>query len=299
MRVSLSTHRSPDAPVRRTAGEVMLRARNVTVTRRDRVVLADVDLDVAAGEFVALVGPNGAGKSTLVAAVAGDVPMTGHVELDGRPAEEWTPGERALRRAVLPQHTAVAFPFLGREVVSMGRAPWRSLAAGDDDEIVDEALASVDATEFADRPITTLSGGERARVGLARVLAQRAQLLLLDEPTAALDIGHQEMVMSALRQRAEAGDAVVVVLHDLSLASAHATRMVVVAAGRVVANGPPGAVCRADLLGDAYRTAIEVIPHPVTGVPMVGPLRLHATECRDTLRPTLGIPINHPKERAQ
>lgn len=263
------------APRRLDRGATLLRVRGVSARRGDRQVLTDVDLTVHAGELVALVGPNGAGKSSLLGAIAGDLaPSWGSVEVAGRPLAAWEPTELALRRAVLPQHFAVAFPFLAGEVVRMGRAPWRDVVPRDDDDLrVAAALAAADADSLADRPVTALSGGERARVALARLLAQDAQLLLLDEPTAALDLGHQEMVMRLLRERVAQGDGVVVVLHDLSLATAHADRLAVVDAGRVVADGPPESVATADLLERVYRAPIEVLAHPVTGAPMVLPRR--------------------------
>lgn len=267
--------RSANAPVRSEPGATLLDVSGVSADRGDRRVLTTVDLRVRAGEVVALVGPNGAGKSSLLATVSGDLAvLAGTIAIDGRPLADWTPIDLALRRAVLPQQFAVAFPFVAREVVRMGRAPWRDLVSGDDDERrVAEAMTSADAADLADRPITALSGGERARVALARLLAQDAQLLLLDEPTAALDLGHQELVMQTLRQRADAGDGVVVVLHDLSLAAAHADRMVVIDRGEVVADGSPTSVATPELLQAVYRAPIEVVPHPVTGAPMVMPRR--------------------------
>ncbi|MFH9614557.1 heme ABC transporter ATP-binding protein [Streptomyces pratensis] len=240
-----------------------------------RPVLDSVDLTVRAGEVLALVGPNGAGKSTLLAALAADLPVdSGEVRVDGRPVALWSAPELALRRAVLPQSAALAFPFPVEDVVRMGRAPWAGTAREDeDDAAVDEAMAATEVTEFAARPFSALSGGERARVALARVLAQRTPLLLLDEPTAALDLRHQELVLRICRERAAAGDAVVVVLHDLGLAAAYADRAVVLDHGRVAAAGPPTEVFTRTLLGEVYRQPVEVFPHPRTGVPLVVPHR--------------------------
>jgi iron complex transport system ATP-binding protein len=261
------------APARAERGGAVLALRDVRVQRRDSIVLADVHLGVRAGELVALVGPNGAGKSTLLGAIAGDVAATGAIEIAGRPLAAWTAAELALRRAVLPQRVEVAFPFAAADVVRMGRAPWRSLRAFDDEQRIASALADVDAAELAARAVTTLSGGERARIALARVLVQDAQLLLLDEPTAALDLGHQEMVMRVLHGRVSRGDAVVVVLHDLTLAAGHASRVVVIDGGRIVADGPPADVCTPALLSDVYRAPIDVVAHPRTGAALVVPRR--------------------------
>jgi len=254
---------------------VLIRAAGVAAGHGDRPVLHGVDLTVTAGEVVALAGPNGAGKSTLLAVLAGDLaPNGGVVELHGRPLARWRPLEQARRRAVLPQQHVLSFPFTVEQVVRMGRAPWAGTPAEDDDDAaVAEAMVAADVTAFADRPYPHLSGGERARVALARVLAQRTGLLLLDEPTAALDLHHQEVVLGIARRRAAAGDGVAVVLHDLALAAAYADRVVILAAGRVAASGAPADVLTADLLSEVWQHPIEVLPHPRTGSPLVLPVR--------------------------
>ncbi len=246
-----------------------------SVSRGGRTVLSDVSLTLSAGEVVAVVGPNGAGKSTLVGLLAGDLPAAaGTVSLDGRPVGGWRPAELALRRAVLPQETSVAFPFTVAQVVAMGRAPWaRTARASEDEEAVAEAMAATSVTSFAGRTFGTLSGGERARVALARVLAQRTPVILLDEPTAALDLRHQDVVLSVVAARAASGAGVLAVLHDLNLAAAYADRVVVVGNGRVLACGAPGSVLTGELLSDVYRREVEVLPHPRTGVPLVLPVR--------------------------
>ncbi|QXE37186.1 heme ABC transporter ATP-binding protein [Streptomyces sp. GMY02] len=265
--------RSLPAPV--PSGTPLVEARDLHVRLGQREVLAGVGLAARAGEVLALVGPNGAGKSTLLAALAADLrPDRGEVRIDGRPAQEWSAPELALRRAVLPQAAALSFPFPVAEVVRMGRAPWAGTPLEDEDETaVAAAMAATEVTGFAARPFSALSGGERARVALARVLAQRAPLLLLDEPTAALDLRHQELVLRICRERAAAGDAVVVVLHDLGLAAAHADRAAVLHEGGVAAEGPPAEVFGAGLLSRVYRQPVEVLPHPRTGVPLVIPER--------------------------
>ncbi|MDT0306229.1 heme ABC transporter ATP-binding protein [Streptomyces sp. DSM 44917] len=250
-------------------------ARALTVRRGGRAVLDGVDLEVAAGEVLALAGPNGAGKSTLLAALAGDLaPEAGEVTLAGRPAHAHGARELARRRAVLPQDPTISFPFTSAEVVRMGRAPWAgTAAAAADDAAVAEAMVQTGTTALAGRPFPALSGGERARVALARVLAQRAGTLLLDEPTAALDLRHQEAVLRVCRERAAAGAAVVVVLHDLGLAAAHADRVAVLHRGRLAAAGPPEAVLTGELLSEIYDHPVEVLPHPLTGTRLVLPLR--------------------------
>ncbi|WP_406344820.1 heme ABC transporter ATP-binding protein [Streptomyces sp. NBC_00648] len=256
-------------------GEVLAEARGLRVRLGGRTVLDGVSVRARAGEVLALVGPNGAGKSTLLAALAGDLTASaGEVRIDGRPLADWSPGDLALRRAVLPQSAALSFPFPVEEVVRMGRAPWAGTPGEDeDDAVVAAAMAATEVAPFAARPYAALSGGERARVALARVLAQRTPVLLLDEPTAALDLRHQELVLRLCRERAGAGDAVVVVLHDLGLAAAYADRAAVLHAGVVAAEGAPAEVFGQELLSRVYRQPVEVFPHPETGIPLVLPKR--------------------------
>ncbi|MBO7938357.1 heme ABC transporter ATP-binding protein [Streptomyces sp. S9] len=254
-------------------GEVVAEADGVWVRLGGRDVLCGVDVRVRAGEVLALVGPNGAGKSTLLAALAADLPAAaGTVRIHGRPAAGWSAPELALRRAVLPQAAVLSFPFTVADVVRMGRAPHDSSPA-EDEAVIAEAMAATEVTRFAARPFSALSGGERARVALARVLAQRAPLLLLDEPTAALDLKHQELVLRLCRERAREGDAVVVVLHDLGLAAAYAHRVAVLHEGRVAADGPPAEVFTGRLLSEVYDQPVEVLPHPRTGALLVTPER--------------------------
>ncbi|WP_372443712.1 heme ABC transporter ATP-binding protein [Streptomyces adelaidensis] len=269
---------APTPPPPATAGDVLVEAADITVRLGSREVLRGVSVAARAGEVLALVGPNGAGKSTLLGALAADLPVDGGVvRVHGRPVEEWSAPELALRRAVLPQSAALSFPFTVEEVVRMGRAPWARqpevYEEDSDDTAVAEAMAVTEVTGFAARPFAALSGGERARVALARVLAQRAPLLMLDEPTAALDLRHQELVLRVCRARARAGDAVVVVLHDLGLAAAYADRVAVLRNGRIAADGPPAGVFEEGLLSDVYRQPVEVFPHPRTGDVLITPKR--------------------------
>jgi iron complex transport system ATP-binding protein len=250
-------------------------ARQVGVRHGDRQILDRVDLQIRYGEVLALVGPNGAGKSTLLGALAGDVQLSrGEVDVDGEPLSRWSAAELAWRRAVLPQQAALAFPFLVSEVVAMGRAPWAGRPeAADDDRLIASAMARAGCAEFADRRVPSLSGGELARVALARALAQQAPLLLLDEPTAALDLRHQELVLQLAVEQAARGDAVVVVLHDLHLASGYADRIALLADGRLRAIGPPSEVLGEQLLAEVYQHPVEVVAHPRTGEPLVLPRR--------------------------
>lgn len=232
-----------------------------------RVILHGIDLHVEAGSLTALVGPNGAGKSTLMRILAGDLtPAAGTVRLGGLPAAGGKALEMARVRAVLPQTYNLEFGFRVREVAAMGRFPYRGGGDGRDERgIVEQALADTEMTELADRLFTTLSAGERARAMFARVLAQRTPILLLDEPTAALDIRHRHLVMGLAQRVARRGGAVAAVVHDLNLASGYADRVGVMNGGRMTGFGPPAETLRPDLLTEVYRRKIEVIRHPATG----------------------------------
>ncbi|WP_019632284.1 heme ABC transporter ATP-binding protein [Actinomadura atramentaria] len=271
----IALRRRPRLPAPPEHGAVALAAAALTVERAGRAVVDDVTLDVRHGEVLALVGPNGAGKSTLLAALCGDLrPAAGTIRVASEPLDAFTPRELALRRSMLPQKHTLSFPFTAGDVVRMGRVPWAGTPLEDDDDhAVATALRDADAVPFADRPFTALSGGEQARVALARVLAQRAATVLLDEPTAALDIRHQELVFGVARREAARGHAVVVVVHDLDLAAAYADRVALLAEGRLAACGPSADVLTADRLTEVYRHDIEVLPHPRTGRPLVLPRR--------------------------
>ena len=262
-------------PPRATAGDIVCAADSVTVERGGRKLLDAVSLEVRAGEVLALLGPNGAGKSTLLSLLSGDVtPDEGSVSLSGRSISDWSLSDLSRRRSVLLQDNQLLFPFTVHQVVEMGRAPWRRTPLEDDDnEAISEAIAAADIAHLGNRRVPSLSGGERARAAFARVMAGRTGMLMLDEPTAALDLGHQEAVLGLARDRARAGDAVLVVLHDLNLAGAFADRIALLRDGQIVACDMPESVLTAEIVSDVYRTPVEVIPHPVTGKGIVLPRR--------------------------
>jgi heme transport system ATP-binding protein len=242
----------------------------VSVTIRTKRLLHDVSLTVEPGEVLVLVGPNGAGKSTLLRVLAGDiVPASGRVLLDGKPVHEYHPRELARRRAVLPQQTVVQFGFSAREIVEMGRGERRGEG---DDAIVTRSLDRTDTLHLAERIYPSLSGGEQARVTLSRVLAQEAPILLLDEPTASLDLHHQQMVMEVARELAASGARVVAILHDLNLAASYADRIGLLREGRLTAIGTPWETFRADLLGEVFACEIAVARHPARDCPLVIPM---------------------------
>jgi iron complex transport system ATP-binding protein len=274
-------------------GMTALTLTNVDLERGELLVCADVSTTFQSGELVAIVGPNGAGKSSMIALLAGDLaPSRGTVTLDGVDLAGLDSKELARRRAVMTQANDVTFPFSVRDVVEMGRYPWaESTNPGRDAAVVEAALHRVEVSYLADRKITALSGGERARVALARVLAQETEVLLLDEPTASLDIRHQELVMQLLREKAAGGALVIVVLHDLEAAAAFADRIVLLADARVVANGSPIEVLTPETLSRVYQHPVEVINE--RGALTVRPNRSsHAQREVETRNPQPIPPIN-------
>lgn len=233
-----------------------LSARGVRVVRNGALLLDGVDLDVQAGELVAVLGPNGAGKSTLLGALAGDFTLAGGViSINGKPLVEYSPRDLARARAVLPQQITISFPFSVREIVAMGRGPWQD---DNDDIVIEAAMQRMDVASLSSRTYQTLSVGEQARVSMARVLAQDTPLLLLDEPTAVLDIGQQERFLAIARALVDEGRAVVAVLHDLNVAMRYATRVLVLHEGRCVASGLPESVLTPALLSNVYHQKIQV-----------------------------------------
>lgn len=234
-----------------------------------RAILDAIDLRFARGTLTALVGPNGAGKSTLLAVASGDLaPGVGRVRLSGAELRDWKARPLARERSVLPQDHAVRFGFSVREVVAMGRLPHAPDPAADA-RLVDAALVSADVAHLAARDVQTLSGGEASRVAFARVLAQATPVVFLDEPTAALDLRHQESVLRIARQLADEGACVIVVLHDLNLAAGHADRIVMLDRGRVAADGSPREVLTQATIETVYGQPVLVLEHPTRGVPLV------------------------------
>jgi iron complex transport system ATP-binding protein len=232
-----------------------------------RAILEDIDLTLESGRLCVVIGPNGAGKSTLLRLLAGiDRPDGGDVSLGGATLESMAPRERARRIAHLPQATAAHWPLNGRDMVALGRLPHgaRLEAPGAADvTAIAKAMARTDTAAFTDRRIDALSAGERARLALARVLATEAEVLLADEPVASLDPAQQLAAMDALRAEAARGAVVVVVLHDLALVSRYADRVVVLAGGRIVGDGPPAAALAPDVLERVYGARFEMASIPV------------------------------------
>jgi iron complex transport system ATP-binding protein len=246
----------------------------IALAYAERPVLVDVDLAVAAGEVVGLLGRNGAGKTSLLRIVAGGLaPDRGRVTFAGHDASTLTRRARARAVATVPQETHIPFPFSAGEVVLMGRTPHQPLIGFEsqiDLERAQDALARAGVAALQDRPVTELSGGERQLVMFARALAQAPQVLLLDEPTAFLDLKHRIDVLGVVRDFARAGGAALVVSHDLALAARVCDRVVVLADGGVLAEGRPADVLTPALIRTAFGIEADVITAP-DGRPLVIP----------------------------
>lgn len=254
----------------------LLEIHDLSVSAGGRLLLESTTLDLRAGEITTILGPNGAGKSTLLRAVCGDINgQGGEIRLNGRPMDQWSPRQRARQMAVLAQHNSLEFAFTGREVVALGRTPHAS-GRIIDEQIGQAAMAALDVTHLAHQSYPRLSGGEQQRIQLARVLAQiwRAgdgdpRLLLLDEPVTSLDIGHQWQCLQVVRSFARQGVGVLMVLHDMTLAAAFSDRLLVMSQGRCVADGTPEQVLTNDLIQQVFATPVCIMPHPVSGKPVV------------------------------
>jgi iron complex transport system ATP-binding protein len=234
-------------------------------------VLSGANLRVDPGEFVALVGPNGAGKTTLLrtvnAVLAAD---SGSVRLDGDPVSTLSTREVSRRVATVPQDTHLGFAFTAEQIVEMGRTPHRSrIEWGTQRDPVEAAMERTETGHLAGRTVDDLSGGERQRVLVARALAQDTPALLLDEPTASLDINHQVRVLDLARDLADEGRAVLAAIHDLDLAARFCDRLALLHEGRIRTSGRPAAVLDSELVDAAFETTTAVTDHPVTGTPTV------------------------------
>lgn len=261
----------------------VLRGRDLSFThpRADDAAVRGISLEVAPGTLLAVAGPNGAGKTTLMKVLSGSLPpQEGNVTLDDRPLSSFADRERALAIAVVPQSESSPFPVTVREMVGMGRfahlGPWERSGAGDR-VVVEHAMARCAVAGFADRELRELSGGEQQRARIARALAQEAPVLLLDEPTAGLDLRYRMELFHLLRELRTAGLGVLVITHDLNLAARFADRLLLLDRGRALARGAPDEVLARPSLEAVYEWPLRVVPHPGpgsdTGAPQTVPLR--------------------------
>ncbi len=250
---------------------VILRADDTSVSLGGRSIVERARVKLRRGELAVLVGPNGAGKTTLIRALAGLLPADGKISLDDKPLTSFSPRERARRIAYLPQGNVFHWPMPVETVIALGRYPHGDpfgTPTDEDRRAVRAALKATGTEGLAKRIVTTLSGGERARVALARALATQAPVLLVDEPTVSLDPRHQLVVMEVLRDAARSGCAVLAVLHDLSLAARFANHVLLMQEGRVVTQGEVKEVLTEQRIADVFGISTHMLDLDGTRVPI-------------------------------
>lgn len=258
----------------------MIETKDLAVQLGGKTILKNVNIQARPGEVTAIVGPNGSGKTTLIRALSGDLPYDGKALLDGALFESYKPWQMAERRAVLPQASALSFPFTVREIVNLGLTGGRSgLSASEEGRLPDYALELVDLTDFGGRYYQELSGGEQQRAQLARVLCQvwkpvldgKPRYLLLDEPVSSLDIRHQMLVMDIAHNFAAKGGGVITILHDLNLTALYADHVVMVHDGGIDACGTVAETFTNERLLRVYECPLQVNVTPPIGQPFILP----------------------------
>lgn len=252
----------------------LIEIRNVSLQYGSSDVVRDVSVQIEEGEFFVIIGPNGAGKTTLLKSITGLHHLTaGEILLRQKSVTKYSRKELARSLAMVPQHINAEFPFTVAETVIMGRYPHLGLLAVEgkhDLEIAEQAMAFTEVLHLADRRLGQLSGGERQRVIIARAICQQSKVLLLDEPTASLDPAHQLRIMDLMeRLRQQEQITIIMVSHDLNLASAYADRLLLLNEGRVAALGTPNEVLSGDTLEQSYGCRLHVDEHPLLGTPRV------------------------------
>lgn len=256
----------------------MLEARGISLSLAAKHVLNDISLELKAGTVTVIMGPNGAGKTSLLRVMTGEVHASqGEVYLNDKPLAQWGAAQRARMMAVLPQSSTLDFGFSVEEVILLGRTP-HSSGARRDREIAHAALHQVDGEHLSKRLYTQLSGGEKQRVQLARVLAQvwepvdeGEQCLFLDEPSASLDLAHQRLLLDTVKMFAARGLTVVMVMHDFNLAANCADKLVMLGDGRILAAGSVEAVLTENTIRRVFAVDAEIIRHPQSGLPVLLP----------------------------
>lgn len=249
-----------------------LTTQNLTAGYGDKRILDGLSLSLPAGKITALLGPNGCGKSTLLKCFAKLLtPESGAIQLDGKPLSTFSARQLSRHLALLPQQHLTPEGITVRDMVAYGRSPWLSLwgrLSPDDRQRAQLAMEKTHIVDLADKRLTDLSGGQRQRAFLAMLLAQDTPVVLLDEPTTYLDINHQVELMKLLRELNHAGKTVVTVLHDLNQASRYCDHLVMLAGGRVMAQGSPHEVMKPALLQQVFSIDAEIHAEPVSGQPM-------------------------------
>ncbi|WP_212631288.1 ABC transporter ATP-binding protein [Pseudomonas sp. KB-10] len=253
--------------------DVRLEARDLSMGYAQTTIIDDLSLIIPSGQVTAIVGPNGCGKSTLLAGLARlHKPSAGQVLLDGKAIGSLPSREVARRLALLPQDASAPDGLTVSELIRFGRQPHQGLLrqwSEEDQNIVEAALIAADLVELADRPLESMSGGQRQRAWIAMAIAQATPLLLLDEPTSALDLGHQIEVFELIRQLAAAGKTVVMVVHDLSSACRYADHLIAMHKGQIVASGRPEAIVTSELVERLYGVRCTLLRDPLSGTPVI------------------------------
>ena len=250
---------------------------NISLSFRDKLILSNVSLEVSAGEFFVIIGPNGAGKTSLLKVLSGlQKAQKGTVTIKDKNILNYRRRNLSQIMAIVPQHIEVGFPFTVADTVIMGRSPHLGILGmeGENDfHIAEEAMKFTDVSHLTDRKLFQLSGGELQRVIIARAICQQPEIILLDEPTTALDPAHQLKIMDLMEKfRREHGTTIIMVSHDLNLASMYGDRVLLLKSGRVVKTGDPKSVLNKELLEDSYGCRIQVDESPLGGVARVTPI---------------------------
>ncbi len=258
---------------------MMIKVENLSVNRGKKTIIEDLAINIKAGELTVIIGPNGSGKTTLLSALCGELQYSGDIYINGQNTRHIKAWQLACQRAVLPQASTMSFPFLVREVVAIGLSAGNGRLLASDDELIYAALSKVDLVDYHAKFYQELSGGEQARVQLARVLCQIWQpeyegkpcWLMLDEPVAALDIEHQLTVMNIAKDFVKQGGGVIAILHDLNLAARYADHLILMQKGKIAAKGIPQEVITAANLQNIYNCYLPVNALPPAHVPFILP----------------------------
>lgn len=276
MTKELFVYDNASAAVSAIENTARLQTSHVALSYDKLPVIRDLSVAIPDGKVTAIVGPNGCGKSTLLAGLSRlHKPASGVVLLDGKAISGWSSREVARRLALLPQDAIAPDGMTVAELIRFGRQPHQGLLrqwSREDEAVVEAALQATQLVELADRPLASMSGGQRQRAWIAMAVAQSTPLLLLDEPTSALDLGHQIEVFELIRGLALAGKTVVMVVHDISSACRYADHLVAMHAGSIIAEGRPMDVVTPELVGRLYGVRCTLVPDPLTGTPLIAGL---------------------------